>query len=111
MVKYIKENRKLSIISDFIIFILLSIAAFLILSIFREIFVSNELMSESAYASLNMDDPIDIENLNYVNKIKDEYNIDVKYGTSQKELAERIGATVQINSAIIKSTCFMKGNL
>ena len=103
MVKYIKEDRKLSVISDAIIFILLSFAAFLILSIFREIFIIQNAQKEDPYASYDLEDPLEIESVNYINKIKDEYSISVKYGASQKDVASRIGATVQLNNAIINN--------
>ena len=104
MVKYIKGNRRLSIISDIIIFVLLSIAAFLILNIFKEIIVASNFEENSlASISYNKEDSLETENLEYVNRIKDDFFISVKYGNSQKDLAERLDATVQNNNYIINN--------
>ena len=103
MVKYIKEDRKLSVISDAIIFILLSFVAFLILSIFREIFISQDIERNDIYASYDLEDPLEVETVDYINKIKEEYSINVKYGISQKDIASRVGATVEMDNAIINN--------
>ena len=47
MIKYVKEERRLSIFTDILIFVLLSLAAFLILSIFKEIMVASSLSSDT----------------------------------------------------------------
>lgn len=103
MVKYIKEDRKLSVISDAIIFILLSFAAFLILSIFKEVFVIQSAQGDDFYASYDLEDPLELESVNYINKIKEEYSISVKYGASQKDVASRIGASVLLNSTLVNN--------
>lgn len=103
MVKYVKEERRLSIFTDIIIFILLSLAAFLILSIFKEIMVASSLKTDEFIEVSNMSDLVEIENIEYVKKIKEEFFINIKYGESQKEIANSLNATIIDDSSIINN--------
>lgn len=103
MVNYTKQERRLSLITDIVIFLLLSLSAFLLLNIFKEIFLSYSLQSDSLVEVSNTYDLIEVENIEYVNKIKDEFGITVKYGSSQQEVAKSVDANVQTSSPIINN--------
>ena len=103
MIKYVKEERRLSIFTDILIFVLLSLAAFLILSIFKEIMVASSLSSDTYMQVENLSDLTEVENVEYVNKIKEEFFVNIKYGKSQEEIAKTINATVLDDSGIINN--------
>lgn len=103
MVNYTKQERRLSLITDIVIFLLLSFSAFLLLNIFKEIFLSYSLESDNLVEVSSTQDLIEFENIEYVNKIKNEFFINVKYGNSQKDVAKSVGANVQTSSPIINN--------
>lgn len=103
MVNYTKQERRLSLITDIAIFLLLSFSAFLLLNIFKEIFLSYSLESDNLVEVSNSCDLIEVENVQYVNKIKEEFGMIVKYGESQKDVAKSVNANIQTSSPIINN--------
>ena len=73
------------------------------LAIFQEIIKTSSLQSDELIEVSQTADLIEIENVKYVEKIKKEFGISVKYGISEKQLATQVDAVVQENSAIINN--------
>lgn len=103
MIQNVKPQRRLSIITDILIFILLAISAFLILNIFKEIFIESDIQVENLALVTGPKDEMEIENAELVDKIQKEYNVNVKYGELQFQVASRMNANVQTNNIIINN--------
>ena len=70
MIQNVKPQRRLSIITDILIFILLAISAFLILNIFKEIFIESDIQVENLALVTGPKDEMEIENAELVDKIQ-----------------------------------------
>lgn len=101
-----KEARRLSVITDMLIFFLILILAVIIINIFEiDInFFDNE-YEELALVS-NFDTSlysIEEENIYYINQIKNKYNIIINYGENTKNSVSSVDATIQENELIVNN--------
>ena len=100
----LKQSKRLSIITDGLIFILALILVFLIINIFNldfNIFSNNEyeqlaLISSEESVTKN----IEQENTYYIRRIKDTYGINVSYGQDTKNYVNKVNANVELNELI-----------
>ena len=90
-----QQNKRLSLISDIIIFLIV----LLILTLWINHIDLTSVISQSekyqevlALNDENTDDVVS-QNKAYIQKIKDKYNITIKYGDSVKQMAQKVSAT------------------
>ncbi len=100
------QARRLSVITDILIFFLILILALILISIFDiDIKFSDNEYEELALVS-NLESSsysVEEENMYYISQIKEKYNIIVSYGENTKNSANKVDATVQENELIVNN--------
>ena len=101
MMGEINQKRKISFITEFILFLFIVLITILLL---KQLNIS-ELLEESSNLAMYAQSDTDIrkENESYIKKIKDEYSINIKYGKDTEDYMGKIEGNAQYNEAIINN--------
>ena len=101
MMGEINQKRKISFITEFILFLFIVLITILLL---KQLNIS-ELLEDSSNLAMYAQSDTDIkrENESYIKKIKEEYSINIKYGKSTEDYMEKIEGNAQYDEAIINN--------
>ncbi len=106
MSQEVQKRRRLSLITDFIIFIIflsLVLGAIKLFNLTDEQEEQDETISEQISPLANLYTDVSDENNLFVQKIKNEYGITVEYGENTKNYVDKVSATIQNSAEIINS--------
>lgn len=93
-----ENKKKLSIISEFIIFLVLVLICIIILNKFFNLSHNINIITEDKYL-----ENIEAENKTYLKNIKEKYGIEIIFGDDSKNLVLSVNANIQNNVNIINS--------
>lgn len=95
-----RNSNKLSLITEFILFLVIVLITFLLINkTFSDVNVSEESLSSKLIEGNN----IEYQNNEYVKNIKKKYGINIVYGTDSEKFASKFSSTVQEDENIINN--------
>jgi hypothetical protein len=98
-----QKNKRLSIISDIIIFLILLPIILVFLNVIDPTNLKGEVKNDEILL-LTKEDNVILKNINdNIKYIKDNYQIDIEYGQSTIRIAQSVSANIQSNLNIIKN--------
>lgn len=93
------KSRKLSLITEIILFLII---VFITVLVFTSL--SDQVVNADSIASkLTNVDSTQYENRNFIKKIKEEFGINISYGSSTMSLAKKFDANIQENESIVNN--------
>ncbi len=99
------QRRRLSLITDFIIFLIFTLIVICVLKIFgmTDNVYGNQSSDDSAALISDSDENIDDQNKMYIAKIKKDYGIIIQYGDNVKSFTDKVDANPQYDIYILNN--------